>query len=339
MSMESRSHSGKNAVADSPDDLHRLIQEVLAELGYAASPAEIANRVRRLNLGLPAEDEFSVICAWLGKCRLLHKLDQQQVPVASREAYQVADLLALFDSAGPFLIEVKSKAKPKLSFQADYLKRLTDYAALLRMPLLIAWKFHKIWTLFDVRHLKLARTNFNITLSDAMSQNLLGVLAGDVAFKLAPGAGIHFDLSKEKLVNVECHEDGVTEHWNMRISDAFITSGSGVRRTGLHAETQQLLAIWDLESREEHSANMIRMSFEVGTEGFQFAHMALPRLLEWERKSDGAQRWRRLLGAPEITRSITNFRTALDRALKEGIVSLVINQMPLTTPDFIRTPH
>ena len=169
------------AMADSPDDLDRLIQGVLAELGCAASPAEIAKRVRRLDLGLPAEDEFSVICAWLGKCRLLHKLDQQQVPAASRKSYQVPDLLALFEAGGPFLIEVKVKARQTLSFQPGYLKRLTEYAALLRMPLLIAWKFHTIWTLFDARHLTLARTNFNISWSEAMKQNLLGVLAGDVA--------------------------------------------------------------------------------------------------------------------------------------------------------------
>jgi hypothetical protein len=27
--------------------------------------------------GVPAEDEFGLICAWLGQRRLLHKLDQQ----------------------------------------------------------------------------------------------------------------------------------------------------------------------------------------------------------------------------------------------------------------------
>jgi hypothetical protein len=50
-------------------------------------------------------DEFGVICPWLGQCRLVHKLDQQQAPASSRDTYQVPDLLAGFNAAGPFLIE------------------------------------------------------------------------------------------------------------------------------------------------------------------------------------------------------------------------------------------
>lgn len=91
-----------NAAGNPPDDLARLIQDVLSELGYAANARELAKRVHRLDLGLPAEDEFSVICSWLGKCRLLHKLDQKQVPPGSRDTFQVPDLLALFDIGGPF---------------------------------------------------------------------------------------------------------------------------------------------------------------------------------------------------------------------------------------------
>jgi hypothetical protein len=76
--------------------------------------------------GLPAEDEFGVICAWLGRCRLIHKLDQQEAPVSSRDIYQVADLLAAFDTAGPFLIEVKAKQDRTLSVRPDYFGGLVD---------------------------------------------------------------------------------------------------------------------------------------------------------------------------------------------------------------------
>ncbi len=62
------------------DDDDRLIQEVLAELGRDADPKAIADRVKRLDLGLPIEDEFIAVCSWLGKTRLIHKLDQHQAP-------------------------------------------------------------------------------------------------------------------------------------------------------------------------------------------------------------------------------------------------------------------
>src|SRR5512139_1178953 len=148
--------------SDPPDDLARLIREVLANLGVDADPTRIAAHVRRLDRGLPAEDEFAAICAWLGKCRLLHRLDQRQVPLNSTVEFQVPDLLATFDVAGPVLIEVKVKKTPKLSFTPDYFERLNNYAALVGLSLLIAWKFHTMWALFDIRHLTKARTNFNI---------------------------------------------------------------------------------------------------------------------------------------------------------------------------------
>jgi hypothetical protein len=119
--MSTKAENKKNM----PIDGARLIQEVLAELGWFANAATVADDVRRLNIGLPLEDEFSVICAWLGKCQLLHKLDQQQVPIASRQEFQVPDLLARFStqaSKPPVLIEVKSKAAAQLSFKPDSLK-------------------------------------------------------------------------------------------------------------------------------------------------------------------------------------------------------------------------
>ena len=176
----------------SSNDLERLIQEVLTELGSDADPKSVAERVRRLDLGLPAEDEFTAVCSWLGRAQLLHKLDQHQAPVRYREVYQIPDLLAQFENTGPLLIEVKSKAKPTLSFRTDYLNRLHAYAALVDMSLLIAWKHHGLWTLFEARHLNKAEKNFNISLSDALKENLLGVLAGDIAYKIAPGAGVRF---------------------------------------------------------------------------------------------------------------------------------------------------
>jgi len=52
-----------------PLDAHRLIQTVLAEVGWESDPLTIADKVKRLDIGLPCEDQFSVVCAWLGKFR------------------------------------------------------------------------------------------------------------------------------------------------------------------------------------------------------------------------------------------------------------------------------
>jgi Holliday junction resolvase len=327
--------SDRDQIESSAEDMARLIQGVLADMGSSVDPAEVARRVRGLDRGLPAEDEFSVVCAWLGQCRLIHKLDQQQTPVSSRDTYQVPDLLAAFKTSGPVLIEVKAKQDWTLSFRPDYFGRLTAYAELLGLPLLIAWKFHSLWNLFDSRFLRIAQTNFNITQSEAMKQNLLGVLAGDVAYSLGSGAGIHFECVKEELLTVEDKGFHFTEEWQTRISDVFFTDSLGQRRNDLHAETQQLFASWDLQRREEISANNIRLSFGPKKNQMQFAHGALVHLLAWEQPTEAQQNWRHLLRAPTITRSIGDFGQALDRGLKEGVVYHIFHQQPAEWPDFL----
>jgi Holliday junction resolvase len=324
-----------------PTDGARLLQEVLSELGWSADAAAVANKVRLLNFGLPLEDEFSVVCAWLGKCQLLHKLEQLQIPPASRQEYQVPDLLAKFstqtNNSSPVLIEVKGKTDNVLSFKPEYLQRLQNYADLLGMPLLIAWKFHGMWMLFEVRHMRKVVKNFNITLSDAMRENLLGVLAGDVAYKIGAGAGVHLRLRKDRLVEAEESGGSRTEEWSMTIDDVFFTDRQGNRRADLNSEVQSLFTAWDLEQKEEHTDSHVHVHFVAGEEGILFGHMALVRLLAWELPQEEQPHWRSLLRKEKVTANVENFSATLRVALREQIVSHVLNFQPNTMPAFLPT--
>lgn len=324
-----------------PPDLPRLIQDVLAELGYDADAAAVAERVRRLDIGLPIEDEFSVVCAWLGKCQLLHKLDQHQVPIASKQEFQVPDLLAKFStqtSKSPVLIEVKSKKDKLLSFKPEYMGRLQNYADLVDMPLLVAWKFHSLWVLFEARHMKKANKNFNITLATAMRENLLGILAGDVAYKIGAGAGIHLRFRKDRLLGSEKTSEGQTEQWVMTIDDVSFTDREGARRTDLGSAVQSLFTAWDLEEEEEHTDSHIHLHFVAGTEGVQFAHSALVYLLNWESPHDGRPHWRGLLRREQVSANVASFSAALDDAFRQKVVSHVFYLQPHATPDFLLPP-
>lgn len=326
---------------EAPPDLPRLIQDVLAELGYEADAEAVAERVRRLDIGLPVEDEFSVVCAWLGKCQLLHKLDQHQVPIASKQEFQVPDLLAKFStqtSKSPVLIEVKSKKDKLLSFKPEYMGRLQNYADLVGMPLLVAWKFHSVWMLFEVRHMKKADKNFNITLDTAMRENLLGVLAGDVAYKIGAGAGVHLRFRKDKLLGTEKTDDGYAEQWAMTIDDVSFTDREGARRTDLDGEVQSLFTAWDLEDKEEHTDSHVHLHFVAGEDGMQFAHTALVRLLSWESPHDDRPHWRGLLRKEQVTANVASFSAALDRAFRQKVVSHIFSFQPHTTPEFCPRP-
>jgi len=326
-------------MADAPVDADRLIQSVLAELGWEADPVALADRVRRLDIGLPAEDEFAVVCGWLGKARLLHKLDQQQVPVRSQDEFQVPDMLALFGEeafARPVLIEIKSKKDRKLSFRADYYGRLRRYADLLELPLLIAWKFHSIWMLFEASHMKKARTNFNIRFEDAIRENLLGILAGDVAYNIGSGAGLHFRMKKVERLSQTRNGDEVSEQWQMVIDDVAFTDRSGARRTDLTPDVQSLFTAWDLDEHDTFTDTHITRSFVAADEGIQFAHSALVRLLDWYNRPEESTNWRKLLREPQVTRDIRNFEATLNNALRQNIVQYVFQMQPQSMPAFIR---
>ncbi|OAK55088.1 restriction endonuclease [Variovorax paradoxus] len=322
-----------------PTDLTRLIQDVLSELGASADAAAVAAGVRRLDIGLPTEDEFSVICAWLGKCQLLHKLDQLQVPVDSKQKFQVPDLLARFSTQineSPVLIEVKSKKDKRLTFKEDYLARLQSYADLVRMPLLVAWKYEGIWALFEVKHMKKSGASFRISFETAMKESLLSALVGDVAYKIGAGAGIHLRFRKDKQLGAKETEDGYSEEWLMHLDDVAFTDRDGNRRDDLDDEVQSLFTAWNLEQNEEHTGSHVQVRFVAGDEGIEFAHKALVQLLDWEEPHDGRPHWRKLLRKEKVTANVRNFSAALKTGLRQRVVAQVFEFEPHDMPAFLR---
>jgi len=322
---------------EQPDDLHRLIHETLEAVGWDADADRIAEQVKRLDIGLPTEDEFAVLCSWLGKCEILHKLDQHQMPRFSAIAFQVPDILAYFSSQPlrhPVLIEIKRKSSNTLSFRPDYLARLEHYAELVRMPLLIAWKFHSLWVLFEAKHLKKAKRNFNITLEEALKENLFGVLAGDVAYKIGSGAGIHLRFQKEELLSTELTEQGNNESWRMRITDVAFTGRGGEPIEDLSPDVQSLFTTWDLEAKEDHAEDHIWVRHVAADDGIQFAHTALVRLLDWHQPMGTRLSWRRQARKEKLN-TIEDFRGALVKALDQKVVQYVFDLLPHTLPDFM----
>ena len=171
---------------------------------------------------------------------------------------------------------MKSKTKQTLSFTPRYLDRIRAYAQLVKMPLLVAWKHHGIWVLFDIQHLTKAQKNFNITFGDAMKENLLGILAGDVAYKIASGAGLRFRCKKEALVDREESEDTVTEQWKMRIDEVGFMISGGATADDLDPDVTTLFTTWDLSEQQSHSDTHIDLRFIAGDDdGMMFGHMAL----------------------------------------------------------------
>lgn len=321
------------------DDLARLIHEVLEETAWQADAQTIISRVQRLRVGLPVEDEFSVLLSWLGKCRLIHKLDQQQSPPESQGSYQVPDLLAVFEHEGrtlPVLVEVKSASKKKLSWKPDYYERLQNYDQVLGLPVLVAWKRGQIWSLFELRHLKIAQTNYNISFETAQKQNLLGVLAGDFVIILHGGVGLHITARKEKRVSAEQLTDGYRERWQTRIDDAYFENRDGDRLKKIGPGLWSIFLTASVEETSEITDSSISISAKVPHENFaQWAHGVFRNLLELRGEDENVVHWRRVLQKYAVPTESAALRKGAQEGIDIKVVRYVLDQRPQEFPIFM----
>ncbi|MHA0985007.1 hypothetical protein ACR9GO_20670 [Kosakonia cowanii] len=323
---------------DKPSDLERLIHESLEQLGWAADATAIAERVNRLNIGLPLEDEFSIICGWLGQCNLVHKLDQQQYPTSSNDTFQVPDLLANFNVRGAgnatVLIEVKSCKRNVLSFRPDYVSRLRAYGKMLGLPVLIAWKRYEIWSLVDLDVFTKANKNFNLNFNDAMRNSLMSKVLGDFSYTPHVNSGVHISFKKEKLIEVLKTDKGIQENWHMVIDDVYFTNGDNEQLRYLSPIAQQLFHSWDLTTTESHSDSHVIMHNRIDEESGMFAHMALTRLLSFHDREDEVH-WRHYLQHDATISSFSDFRSGIEENLEAGIIKYIFDIEPVNKPNFI----
>lgn len=306
----------------------RLFYEAAEQLGWS-DPIEISALVKRLERGLPSEDELCAIFHWLGKCQIVHKLDQFSYPPGIRDKYQIPDLLAMFDVNNKkqvVLIEVKTSTKDKLSWKSDYLSSLQQYAALLRLPLLIAWKHRTLWTLFEPCHFRMAKKNWKITFLEAIKQNLLGILAGDFSFSFKSGTAMHIKMRKLNETN-----DG----FDFIIDDAYFLNADGSRDNGAGGLMHLFLCIDQEPSIVETKSEVIQSFVIKNSNQAEFAHRALVNLLGTFTQAGSPLIWRQVLLQNQISKLSVVPRQAAKNALAKGFLDMVINYKPALIPGFL----
>ena len=322
------------------DSSARLIYEAVQQLGWDTDVSSIIERVKRLDLGIPAEDEISFILSWLGKCVIVHKLAQEQYPPESTGKFQVPDLFACFikdDDHVPVLIEVKSSNKKKLSWKQSYLNKLKNYSDLMGLPVLVAWKFYRIWMLVHIDCFVKARTNYHLTFEEAMKHNLLGYLAGDFVYKMEPNVGLHFHMKKEDLIS----SDQVTpsyreEKWKIRIEKASFVNSKGKELVRLQPGLWPLFISAEPIPEEHFKNDIIHQSFVIPeNSGMHFAHSALPILLTLFMDAEEKIHWRKHLNEHEFPVDFRTFYEAASSGLKERIVRNILHVKPFKIPKFL----
>lgn len=319
-----------------------VIYQILKKLGSSANPDLIIRKIRQHELGLPAEDEFMMILSWLGKCQLVHKIDQLQLPPSSVSSYKIPDLFAVFnysDKQIKTLIEVKATETHRLVWRDDYFKSKQKYADLLGIPLLIAWKLKKmdVWFLFDSRLLSKKMKNYKIDFELAAKNNLMGILAGDFIVILRKGVGLNFKFRKIRKEKTEQTSDGQTETWLMRIEDAFFTNGEGQKMTTFGAGLWALFIASPIEEKQSFSDDYVNQSWVLRQDdSMQWAHKILSIMFEFRQRPEKQIDWQAIIRDYKIPIEFQKVRQAANEGIKLKVVQLILDQQPQIIPDFLK---
>jgi len=308
----------------------RMWSKAIQQLAPGEDHVSLIKRIERLRRGIPAEDEFSVIAWWLGRCRLVHKLDQFQTPPKSQAFYRIPDLMAVFEYRRrevPVLIEVKSNKSKTLSWKPDYYAALLHYAEVLNLPLLIAWKHNTFWVLFESKHLKLAKTNFNINFPTAMKHNLMSELAGDFSFSLESGSALNLRIERLTDEDAERGFDAI-------IRDVYYTRSDGKRVETGPGMLPLFLCLPNEATLHEEEKILIQSFTAENSDHAEFAHRAIVSLLRLFRDTKQFE-WHRIIEEQILSPLADKLPIAANHAQSCGLLKHLWHFHPATVPDFL----
>jgi len=339
------------------EQLARLAFEAIEQLypNISVTSEDFIKKLKQLERGLPVEDEFAMLVSWLGKCKLIHKLGQEQYPISSKILYQVPDFFAVFEYKGrdiPTLIEVKTTKDLLLSWSSKYMGKIRRYADLLNLPLLIAWKFCPLddsnwayWSLFDVNAFTKPREAYKITLKIASRESILGELAGDFFLDIKAGVGLHIqmELIRESEDWQKMRETG---HF-FGATRGFWTDGNGneIKFDDVHL-SPELLAVLECvpplsESSREDTTSTITWSFTLSEDYLLPAHRMLPILLtealtpEALGVENDEFRWRSILEKGHSIVPAREIANIAEQGVNHRIMNMIFHQIPETMPSFL----
>jgi Holliday junction resolvase len=318
------------------------LEELIPLLGLSNEPQELLKRVDRLKKGMPAEDEFMALAVWMGKCKLIHKFEQEQFPKVSTEKYQVPDLLGVFDYEDteiPVLIDVKVSEKEALPYAkfrltASKYKKMTSYANLLGLPLLIAWKISGYWTLFDIREMQIHESAYYIDSSGAMKADLMYLLLDSVHITLMPRVSFTFifedlGITAKKAENEEVHK--------MKTKAIRFTGYDGKPIAKMSMSQFVLWLFAEHEEKQTRKGNLFEVAFEVPENASGLPAFALLPLMLFQMNAEKKRpkTWYEVV-KNETYGNITY--NQFKKAMKDGLgvfVQYILNIVPHKHPDFL----
>jgi hypothetical protein len=290
-------------------------------------------KIKRVHQGLSAEHEFAAIASWLGRCSLLTQLDSV---LHVSERYRVPDFLVVVERQGkdvPFLVEIKTDSNDKLVWSQAYMASMRDFAALLKLPLLVAWKRHGLWVLTDsARFIKKVKS-YHLTFDDAMKNSLMSELFGNFWVQFSEGFRLEVKMRIEDEIDASVEKLPEREYHAV-IEAAGVWTHKGRIRAVDEEELWWFLVTAIERQENERVGGVITAQFVAKSQGIFNLSDVLVTRLQWGKEDQGEIDWLIEIrkGLPEPTAKL---ETILDRALELGAVSYVFKQAPQVYPEFL----
>lgn len=301
-------------------------------------PSKVVAKLEQILRGRPSEDEFQALLTWLGRAKVIHALDQQQLPPASKGAFQVPDLLAVFDYGGrniPVLIEVKHTRE--LRFTERYYTRLSTYAESLGLPLLVAWKIGALWTLVPLAAFQRVTTAWRCSIEQALLHNVMSVLAGDYGVAFVKGTTCRMLARRDRTISSRAvSRTKRRETWQMTIEDFSVMNRDG---EDIPEIPNLLFWIWitlgDWDERVTTTSDTHEIvGHHLGSMGF--LQQCLPLALEVEdARLPTGRLWKSRLDTWQPQFTAISAREAVVQGLRLGLVRLVADILPKALPAFL----
>lgn len=301
----------------------------------------VTERIRRIRAGLGPELEFVAVVNWLACCLAIHRLDQTPLPKCMTGTHlRIPDILAISLKDGkiaPVLIEVKTSDDDTLVWADAYLQSLQGYADALRLPLLIAWKRGRIWTLTESKHFTKRVSSYHLTWEKAMMENLMHVLFGDELIQLTQRVKFFIDAEiTEPFKPLPPHPHLIPEgEYVFKIKAAgFLVDEKPVQ---LSNELGWVFFCAPDDNQVERTAeHEVRISHTPKPDtGFALTDFVLMLLL-WNEPDPAAIDWESIVRRESPIRA-ENLKNALQAGIKDGIVRYVLRVLPNTMPDFLQS--
>lgn len=317
----------------------RFLLDALPALGVNDDPATLLTELTSLHENLEPEHEFAHILSWLGNCQLIHKLGQEQLPISSTDEYRVPDLLAIFNYRNaplPALIEVKTTHPPPDSLEMGRLTTIRPahfrYAETLGLPLLIAWKERTLWTLVDARNATLAQTNYHIDFKTALQENLLGILAGDFSYRLAPGTALNMPIKKLTTPDPE------TGSFDGEFHDIHFTNPTGERIPEIR-HLGSLFMFWENDVEQVDEGQDIIQRFVIpDIDRHEFASRTLGSIVQtFAALGKKDVNWRTIMADRDhIAHDPGRMRELAQQGAQHGVITDILHFRPQHLPDFLQ---